>query len=261
MTVVSAELAETWGQTLESILERALVNLAALPKPAWESIARGVYELRTETSYQESLLLVDKVIDQLPFSRTAVCIACNRGVLLAADADDSESLIELFEQAIESLRQKPWPLSATALQRRPDGWQEYHPQGEAAVRARNLHTVSLAGIYADQKQALESLHSKTQTDIFVATVGLFRRSQDGNAIRSWCAWGESFASLLPKTDLIAFARAGNNGDDRAMMVRWEHVVSIVSHHMRATSEDPARYFVDATFNDSEWAQLTAAKEG
>jgi len=257
LSQVQASLAETWGQPHEAIRARALQNLSALPKPTWRELGSGVYRLETETSYQESLLLVDKVVNLLPFSNSVVCIPSNRGVLLAADRNAQQSLIAMFDEAIQNQQSKPWPLAGTAVERVSGIWHLFLPQeGELAARAGDLQRIGEAITYNDQKAMLEALYEKTKTDIFVATYGVVRRERDRNAIRSWCSWAEGVHSSLPKTDLIVFGREGPEGKCAPIYVPWERAVSLLGRYMTDAGESPPRYFVNRSFSDAEWVALT-----
>jgi hypothetical protein len=256
LSQVSEEFADTWGQTREAIKQRALQNLAALPKPKWEN-KNGVHELSTDTSYQESLLLVDKVIDQLSFKDSVVCIPSNRGVLLACDRNRLEVVLAMIDQAFRNIQERPWPMTATLLTRGEGTWQEYQPTDEAAVRAGELQRMSTAVTYADQKAALEAHYQRTGTDIYVATFGLFRRPADGNAMRSWCSWTDGVHSSLPQTDLVALVRRTSDGFSSPLMIPWSRTVALLGHYMQESDEFPSRYVVQSAFTDAEWAALAA----
>jgi hypothetical protein len=257
LTQVQASLAETWGQSDESIRARALQNLAALPIPTWRELGGGVYELQTEYSYQESLLLVDKVIDLLAFKDSAVFIPSNRGVLLAADRNQQQSIVALFDLAITNQEAKPWPLSGVALERAGGEWREFQAEGEIGIRVGDLKRICTALTYNDQKSLLDALYKKTKTDIYVAAYNMARHERDGNAIRSWCSWAEGAKSSLPKTDLIIFGRGKPDANFVPVAVPWERAVSLAGHHMKDAGEEPPRYFVEGAFSDAEWAALVA----
>jgi len=260
LTQVQEAFADTWGQSHEAIRQRALLNLAALPMPTWRELGKGVFQVETATSYQESLLLVDKVVNLLPFRGSIVCLPCNRGILLAADKNNPDSLTALFEEAIRNLEEKPWPLSGTPLERIDGTWQEFRPEGEAAIRAGDLQRISFAITYADQKSLLEAHYVKNKIDIYVATYSMVRRPQDGGAIRSWCSWGEGISSSLPKTDLIMFGRKAEHGKFTPVPVAWDRAMAVVGQYVKEANESPPRYFAEATFTDAEWAALVAERQ-
>jgi len=247
-------VADAWGQPLEAIRQRALQNLAALPKPTWHAIGDGVYELAADYSYQESLLLVDKVIDQLPFRESVACVPSNRGVLLACDGNQSESLLAMIKEAIRRLGTQAWPLAGTVLARRGGAWQELHVADDAAIHAGDLRRYSEAITYADQKKELEKLHTKQGEDIFVATFSLFRRPNE-LGVRSWCTWADGIRSLLPKTDFVVLGRQDEEGHADPFCISWDRAIASLGHHMKDSGEDPPRFYVESRLTDAEWAGL------
>jgi len=255
LSQVSEDLAETWGLPLDAIQQRALQNLASLPKPMWESIGNGVYELMTETSYQETLLLIDKVIDQLPFRDSVACIPSNRGVLLACDGNSSDSLVAMIDEAFQRIHSRPWPLTALILTRRNGTWKEFHPEGIAADHAGDLLRLSAQITYEDQKKQLDALYAKQGKDLFVATFGLFRRPADNSAMRSWCSWAEGVHSLLPKTDFVILGRRTGEQHSDPFILSWDRAVSSLGHYMKDVGEYPPRFLVDAALTDAEWTTL------
>ena len=48
---VREDLAAVWGVSPDDLLERAIRNLCALPRPAWEPVAPGVFQLVSAASY------------------------------------------------------------------------------------------------------------------------------------------------------------------------------------------------------------------
>jgi hypothetical protein len=258
LAMVSRESMEVWGQAPQAVLQRAIQNLRALPIAQWEALPGGVHQLRSEASYEESLLLVDKVIDQLPFKDSVVCIAVNRGILLAADARSGAAVAALIEEALRCLQSKPWPLSASLCTRVEGQWQEYRVDGAAASRAGDLARINLAITYEGQTAALEQFFEKTGEDIHVAKFGMMRNPAGDNALRSWCAWSEGVCALLPKTDLVVLGREGAGDAREAVLIDWLQMQELCGRHLRNTEENPQRYRVDSFPDAAEWAAVKCA---
>lgn len=259
LTQINASLVETWGQTKESVLDRARSNLATLKKPAWTLESNGIYTLSSDEAYQETMLLLDKVVADIA-SKVAqpAFLPSNRGVLLACDATDEAAVIAMIEQALTNHKEKPWPLSASVLVREHDRWTRATLPPRAAEKCGELERLNAAAVYTGQKQALEAFCQKTGKDIFVATFGLFTRPQDNDAIRSWCSWTETVDTWLPKTDYIVFV----NPDDKTkapMLTRWTDAYPAFAHRMRLLEEQPARYEVLGSFTADEWATIATLK--
>jgi hypothetical protein len=253
---VKEEFLDIWGQSRESILARALGNLAALQKPAWSPQGNGVYALVSDVSYEESMLLLDKVVEQVPVPGPAVFLPSNRGVLLACDATRADDLVAMIDAGSKNHQERPWPLSGSVLARRDGRWQDAMLPQEAARSAGDLQRMHAAMIHNGQKQALEAYHQKIGRDSFVATFGLYRWERDGGAIRSCCSWTEGVDSLLPKTDYILFVRPGDKTVP-PILATWDRAATEFSHRMKDAGESPARFAVEGTFTPAEWQTIAS----
>jgi hypothetical protein len=254
MSHVSKELVATWGQTEEVVRQQALNNLKSLQRPMWSSLEGGVYKLLSEVAYEETWLLVDGVVDQLPFAQTAVLMSVNRGILLAADAQDEHALSAMLQMALTSLQNNPWPMSGLMLARDNGHWREFNAESIVAKRAKAVEALSLATTYSDQKTALEEHFEKTGEDIFVATFDLRQRGDDIAGIYSWCVWTEGVLTLLPKTDVVIFGK-GEEERRESLIVQWEHVMQVCERYLQPTIEDPPRFLIADFPTTEEWEQL------
>ena len=253
---VQEDLADTWGQNLESLKTRALGNLAALPRPQWQALGEGVYQVVSDVSYEESFLLVNAVLDALPFASTAVLMPTNRGVLLSCDGGDQNALRSMLSHAERSLRENPWPMAATMLHRQAGEWREFVPTGELAEIHGALARLSNAITYNDQQVALQK---HLGDDIFVGTYSLIRRGEGPDSLRSWSSWTQDVPTLLPQTDLVILGRPRSDGKHDMLMVTWSALVQSCGTRMKETSERPVRFMVEGFPSDSEWQVL--ARDG
>ena len=251
---VKTEIMNAWGQTEALVQQRAIENLRRLPVPVWHSIGAGVYQLESEASYAESFLLVDAVIDALPFKDSLVVVAPNRGVLLATDGKSEASLVAMLEEALRCLQNKPWPMSATLCTRINGEWDEFLPAGAAAKHAHKLQTINMSAFYDDQKLALEEHHESIVHDVFVASFCIIEHD---NEYVSWCSWAEGALTLLPKTDVIGLVRPDQKGGYERLMMDWDTVARVAGHRMKPTTESPARFLLDTFPDADEWAALQA----
>jgi hypothetical protein len=253
---VREDLAETWGQGTEALKARALANLAALPRPRWDSLGDGVYQAVSEVSYEESLLLVDAVVDALPFASSAVLMPTNRGVLLSCDSRDPQALRSMLGHAERFLSEHPWPMAATLLQRQAGEWREFVPTGELGEIHHCLSRLSIAITYNDQQEALQK---HVGDDIFVGTYSLIRRGDGPDSLRSWSSWTKDVPTLLPQTDLVVLGRPRSDGKHDMLMVSWSALVESCGSRMKHTEECPTRFMVEEFPSDEEWQTL--AREG
>lgn len=256
LTHVQEDLAETWGQNLESLKTRALANLAALPRPQWQDLGEGVYQVVSEVSYEESFLLVNAVIDAMPFASSAVLMPTNRGVLLSCDGNDQNALRSMLGHAERFLREHPWPMAATMLQRQAGEWRELVPTGELAEIHGCLTRLNSAITYNDQQVALQK---HLGDDIFVGTYSLIRRGEGPESLRSWSSWTKDVPTMLPQTDLVILGRPRSDGKHDMLMVTWAALMQSCGSRMKETTECPARFIVQEFPSDEEWQVL--AREG
>lgn len=253
---VREDLAEVWGVSRDDLLERAIRNLCALPRPEWEPVGPGVFQLVSAASYEESMFLRDDVWERLAVPGDVVALAPNRGVLLAAGGGDEAAVEALLHEARRSLEQRPWPLAAMLLSRRAGRWTAYEPKGRAAA-LWNLHRqIGLAGAYGEQQPALQK---HVGDDVWVATFGLVARKSDPALLFSYAVWTEDVPTLLPEVDYLAVSRRREDGEFDTAFVPWDEAQRICGERMRAAPEHPRRWAVATFPDDAEWQALWAAR--
>lgn len=239
-----------WGQSESDVRERALANLAKLEKPEWVDSGTGFFQLASPMSFNESMLLFDRVVDQLPFQQNAVLIPCNRGILLAADGRSMSALQSMLSEAIRCHEQEPWPMTATLCTRVKGQWQEFRASDDTARVAHNLFVIDRATFYTDQKGALDNFHAETGRDVFTASCLVRAREEINESI---CVWTQDVTSLLPVTDFIALTPTDEA--IKSKLVRWQNVLDICGYRMQPTSESPTRFLVETFPDTNEWDAL------
>ncbi len=256
MTGVTADAADPWGQTHDTIFDRARANLAALERPSWQELGDGVFQIASDVTFEESFVLVNAVWKSLDVQGEPVVAIPNRGVLFATGADNTAGLSRLLAEAQRSMQERPWPLSATLLHRADDSWQPFlPPDAETDCAAHAFELVSLAITYSEQQKALEKYFERESMDVHVAKFGFMRGESGPDSIQSWCSWTEGVESLLPRTDVVVLSRGDE--DIPARIVRWPDLARISGHRMQATEDAPPRFRV-SLFPLEEWPQLEAA---
>jgi len=108
-----------------------------------------------------------------------------------------------------------------------------------------------AMLYDTQKELLDAHHERTGVDLFVATFGLLKKS-DGTPA-SYCVWAVDVDTLLPCTDLVAFAFK-RDGEPQTLLVRWADACRVAGERMETTGESPERLRV-RTFPDAAQLQV------
>jgi hypothetical protein len=259
MSYVPEALAESWGAPMDEIWGYALHNLKTLPRPRWQAVGPGVFQVASEVAYEETFVLLDEVRSRLKCANHALFALPNRGVLLAADRRDPAAVRLLIHEACRQLKAAPWPLSGTLIEHTRAGWQRCELAGDLAAAAHGLETISLSYAYRDQKAALDRLYERTRTDLFVATFALREDDERPEQVRSYCVWTEGVDSLLPKTDHLIFNRDVGGLHPVQVAVPWRTVERVCGHHLERTSEIPPRYRARGFPSDSEWTAVKAAQ--
>jgi hypothetical protein len=250
---VNQDQLQTWGQSQDAVRQKAFDNLRALERPTWQEISPGVHQIVSTVSFEETLFLVDAVMERLPFAATAAVMPANRGVLLAADGTSDQAMLALLDHASSTLRENPWPMSATLLQRQGSEWVEFIPQGLVLQRLRSLQQINLHGVYRDQAELLQK---ELGEDVFVATFALIQRGEGLENVRSWCTWSEGVPTLMPMTDLVVIAKQRADGEfGPGLMLEWAHLWNVCGHRMQASVDSPSRFMVKSFPDATEWQQL------
>jgi hypothetical protein len=261
MSLVSEHIADIWGAPREEIWARALSNLRSLARPRWEPLDSGVFRLVSEVAYEETFLLVDEVIDSLSFGAQAVFTIPNRGVLLAADSCNPAAVNAIIAESRSQMESGPWPLSGLIFERKSNGWRRYDPPKEIVPAAHALRTLDLARTYHEQKAALDKLHQRTGTDVFVASFAVSSHKETPDQFQSWCTWSSGVDSLLPKTEKVVLNPAPTSSKPDLLLVPWDTLEHHCGQYLKSTAEDPPRYRVSAFPSAREWQALQAVATG
>ncbi len=252
---IGYEQLETWGVSVEQALERALLNLRALPKPHWVPIAPGVMRLESDASYEESLLLREDVVESCDVRGDRIFMPINRGVLLATGSEEEGGIERLLEHARLSFEHDPWPLSPVIVKHAASGFEPYAPEGLAAELLRSLQALDTFVAYRDQQDALQKHCENTGIDAFVASVGLMPMNADPNQLRTWATWTEGVSTWLPKVDVIAFNK-GTEGDAfETVIVPWDAAYELCRPYLKPLEEQPVRFSTESFPNEDDWQKL------
>ena len=250
---VTLETASDWGVSIDEALQRALVNLRALPPPTWESAGDRVRALESEGGYTESFLQLPRTFDNLPAKGQALAMIPNRGVLLSTGSDESGGLAALLAAAKESMQQAPWPLTGDLFHITAAGPELHVPDDRPnATLSAAIQRLDISSAYAGQKTALDIYHEAINEDVFVATYGLPKDRPE--EVFSWCSWTMGVPSLLPVTDTVALVR-DVDGSRKVMRVPWADLERLLGHYFKPTSEDPTRIRVDGFPTPDELTEL------
>lgn len=257
---IGYEQLETWGVSIDQALERALLNLRALPKPHWVPIVPGVMRLESEVSYEESLLLREDVVESCDVRGDRIFMPINRGVLLATGSEEEGGIERLLEHARLSFENNPWSLSPVVVKHSASGFEPYEPQGLASELLRSLQALDIFVAYRDQQDALQKHCESAGIDTFVASVGLMPMNADPNQLRTWATWTEGVSTWLPKVDVLAFNKATDGDAFETVIVPWDAAYELCRPYLKPLEEQPVRFRTEAFPSEDDWQKLCCLGE-
>lgn len=246
---------EAWGIDYEDAEMVAIENLRAVTTPSFAQIGTGVWLSQWGDAYDAARLMLPEVFVNLPLNGRPVVLVPDRDRLLVTGSEDTQGLKEMVSAANSIREEAHRPISGTALILVDGVWQEFTPEGDLGIEFTNLSKLFRAQDYAEQKQLLERKFHTEKRDVFVSTYMLNKNVGD-SAYNSICTLTKGAASLLPKTDDIAFVSLEEGLKLRA---KWDAVQLAVPHLFRRHEMYPERWFVDAFPTPEELQRMGTTK--
>jgi hypothetical protein len=254
---VAQGLLDRWGVSFETAFDDALQNLRGLsPDSGWRRVAPGLWQGAWNDSYEPSRLLLPDVIYRSGVAHPVVMVPL-RHVLLVADANDLAGLA-LMASACKQLRQEHsrW-LSCRPLQLVEREWQPFEAPDALRQMFQELISVEDSEDYTAQKDLIEQRTAEDSHAPFVGSAQLVQ-FKDSERVVSYSVWSDGLDTLLPHTDLVAFA--SQEKPDEMMVVAWADAVRIAGHHMQPVDDmHPPRMRVNVFPTEDEQAKLRAVK--
>jgi hypothetical protein len=242
---VNVEHLSKWQVPIEQVARDALRDMRAAIE--WNPTPDGnLFRSQMNDAFDSSRVLFVDEIRALPLKGAPVALVPDRESLLIAGADDPEGLRRLAELGRERFEQADRLISGHATVLRGNVWEAFDPPEALATAFGNLRRLYDARYCADQKTLMEKLFELQQEDIFVATLTLFERTENGR-YSSRAVWSRDVLALLPRADEITFY---DDRTERIHMADWDAVVRVMGDRMIPTSDLPPRWRVD-TFPSNE----------
>ena len=250
MAYVNEHELPKWQVTFEQALADALNNLRALPEHGgWQQLGAGLWSGEWGDAYESSRILLPDLIHRVGVRDPVVAVPFRNALMLTSAGNDAGISLMARTIADHADANQRW-LSFRLLRLHETQWRRHVPQAaQAEWHVLNLRNDAM--LYDTQKELLDAHHERTGVDLFVATFGLLKKS-DGTPA-SYCVWAVDVDTLLPCTDLVAFAFK-RDGEPQTLLVRWADACRVAGERMETTGESPERLRV-RTFPDA--AQLQA----
>ncbi len=227
-----------WGISFHDAMAAAKENLSNATV-GYGKIGDGFYTFVSGDNYDATRLVLLNHLQQLEVKGELIVAAPNRDSLFVTGSEDHEGLKVMFT-FIKQAMAEPRPMCPIPMRLVGDQWFDWDlpPSLPEYNEWRHLQMQFLGEIYAEQKQLLEALHEKTETDVFVASFTGIVHQKTGRAM-SYSVWGEGIPTLLPRTDVVFLGRADQSG----FLVAWDQVEDIVGDLLEPTDNYPPRYSV------------------
>ena len=257
ITVVSAEASKEWGVPFEEALEVARENLRRATTGPIEKTDKGICICEWGDSYESSRILLPEILHQLDLKGDPVVMLPVRDVLIAAGHEDEQAL-EAMAKGAESFFKKPRWISFQMYRHDGVTWKAFDPPfpGVRKMLTKLLFMENLFD-HEQQKEALDAVHEKEQTDIFTADLrGL---SSDDGEVLTFCIWTQDVKTMLPAADKIEIVR-WNDGEaepNDQVMVHWKWAMHRYSPEFTPVEGlVPKRYLVHKkSWTDEEWQEI------
>ena len=240
MLEITFDALQKWEVSFEDALEAARDNLWEISKDRLLAIRPGLWRSPWADNYDASRLLLHDLVWQFPVKGSHVAVVPNRDTLLVTGSDDAEGLLEICARALKAF-ESPRPMGARPLFLAGSRWTslELPPDHPAFAAWKRAELLSYAADCSEQKGLLDVLHQKEDVDLFVATFNATERSDTGE-LSSYAVWSEGVATLLPRTDRVAFVRR----DKVLGLAPWERVLEGCGGLMAPQGFYPERWRVE-----------------
>lgn len=228
-----------WDVSVYEALEVGRANLEETLSE-YARLGESLYVVSTGDSYDAArLTLIDRLRD-LEVTGQHVAMVPNRDHLIVTGSDDELGLQIMADLAEKGLGEA-YPLSAIPLILDSDGWRDWMPAEAHPLhqRFRDMEVHWIGRLYAEQKELMDAVHEKEETDLYVGVYNAVQR-KTGELV-SYCVWGEGVDALLPVAHNVFIMRAGHS--QPVAMGSWDRVRAVAGALMEPTDDYPPRFRV------------------
>lgn len=236
---------ERWGVSLDELLEIGAENLWTRSQERFNELAPGVWQSPWRDNHDASRLYLPSLIRSLRVKGDHVAMVPNRDTLLVTGSEDEKGL-SLVASIGEKEYQDNRSISGILVTLDGAAWTPFMvTPGHPAFNDLNmLRYLTLGADYADQKSGLEDWHTKSEIDIYVASLQVFQKD---DYLHSVATWSETVTTLLPVADEVAMIRCGPDQKPigEPVIAKWARVLDVVGGRMQPQDVYPPRFLVES----------------
>lgn len=251
MMYVLPDQLEQWGVDFDTALEAAGHSLLERSGYVFEQPLPGLWVSPFADNYDTSRLLLSPVVEHHAVQGETVAFLPHRDRLILCGSDDEPALTKAIELVKEAL-QHPRPLSTRPLVLRDGRWTPFALEPEHAL-AEPLGDLLRIQSWRDYEETGAALRQQQGDATFVAAYTLV---EPQGKLRSYAVWSKGVRTLLPRSDLVAFATPQAGGTDVATkIVTWEDAEQAVGYLLQPQDAYPQRFLVEGFPTAEELASI------
>lgn len=238
---------ERWEVEERQVFEAAEARMSVLADPSVElhdETHGPLWVVTSNDAYESSRLLVPGWLASFrgKIDGNPIAIVPDRSTLMIGGDGRADMVERLVDKAKREFAASTRSLSP-ALYTVNDAGEvvpfSLPPNDPLATKVKLGHETLALFEYGQQKEALDKLHEKNGTDVFVATYLVFENA-NGTSVRSVSVWTKGVRSYLPRTEKVMLIVPG----EPSIEVPFD---SVESRLIRVPGLHPARFETPAEF--------------
>jgi hypothetical protein len=255
VAMVTLENLKIWGISFYKLFEIGLARLRDHTVPKFQQ-QPGFYMGGWHDDYDNSRILIPGIFGPLRLDGHPVVCLPNRNLLLVTGSENHDGIKAMLKHAEEIVQTKPRPMNPAPLILKDGEVADFSVTENSPIfnDVERAKKISALIYYQQQAENLMKLYAQKGKDLFVASYTLNQGETGG--YESFSVWSKTVATLLPKTDFIAFFDPTKPESQRPLgLVKWDDVLRIAGDLLLDTQMFPARFYVSKFPTDEQLAGI------
>jgi hypothetical protein len=247
---------KTWSIDVETLMERAVTNLARITPEPFQRVKDGLYYSAYNDTYDATRLLDKHRVNECRVKGRPLAITPSRNHLFICGEDDVDAQSIMLDLVDNANDPRPTPAFPMVL----DGatWNLWNAPSDHPQRKRfeMLRLVGLSQIYGEQKEDLDEKNEAAGQDIYVASYMAFDHDQHG--LTSMAPLTKGVPTMLPQVDQVTFVDPDAAVEGVVGAADWDSFVQIFGDRLKPQGLYPERYFVNSFPTKEEIESMKAS---